>query len=139
MIIFFLFGFLDTGHVPLLQKAGIPLMIDDNVTQNVAPARSRHLIEPLLSVSYTANPGLKIWVLRVKILPDYAYYASVIKPLAWSAHEFRASIANSGRESSYIWRRSSKLLVRSSVVVDNPFAIPNKIQNSSNGPKPSTP
>jgi len=42
---------LDTGHVPLLQKDVIPLMIEDNVTQNVAPARSRHRTEPLLSAA----------------------------------------------------------------------------------------
>ena len=74
MIILFLFGFLGTSHVPLLQKAVIPLMIEDNVTQNVAPAGSRHRTEPLLSVSYTANSGLKIGVLTVKTFPNYAYY-----------------------------------------------------------------
>ena len=45
---------------------------------------SRHRIEPLLSVSYTANSALKTEVISVKILPDYTYYVSVIKPLAWS-------------------------------------------------------
>ena len=73
-----------TNHVPLLQKAVIPLMIEDNVTQNAAPAHSRYLIELLLSVSQTATSGLKIGVLRIKMLPDYVYYANVIKPLAWS-------------------------------------------------------
>ncbi len=59
-------------------------MIEDNVIQNVAPAGSRHRIEPLLSVSYTANFALQIGVLRIKILPDYVYYANVVKTLAWS-------------------------------------------------------
>ena len=59
-------------------------MIEDPVTQNLAPAGSRHRIEPLLSVSYTANSGIKTEALMVKILPDYAHYASVIKPLAGS-------------------------------------------------------
>ena len=59
-------------------------MIEDNVTQNVAPAHSRYRIKPLLSVSQTANSGLKIEVLRIKILPGYAYYIYIINHLAWS-------------------------------------------------------
>ena len=59
-------------------------MIEDIVTQNAALARSRHRIEPLLSVSYTADFALQIGVLRIKILPDCACYAGVFKLLAWS-------------------------------------------------------
>jgi len=59
-------------------------MIEDNVTQNAAPARSRYFIEPLLSVSYTANFVFKTGVLRVKIFPNYACYICIINHLARS-------------------------------------------------------
>ena len=63
-------------------------MIEDNVTQNVASARSRHRIEPLLSVSYIANSDSKIGALRIKRLPNYAYYICIINHLARSDPNF---------------------------------------------------